>query len=162
MRDGVKVIDVEFGSQQHGSIQTVSGSETQIYLSGRLFRKLTEVPVRYVLQIDRGASTASAFNTLVHELAHLYCGHLGTPNTLFWPDRRGRSHEVVECEAESIAYLVCKQFGLESSADAYLAGYLSGPGQMPEGFDLNLVMKMTTLIREMCQSVLPPRRVPSP
>jgi hypothetical protein len=48
---------------------------------------------------------ASKYATLVHELSHLYCGHLGTPNDKWWPDRTELTKEIREFETESICYL---------------------------------------------------------
>jgi hypothetical protein len=48
----------------------------------------------------------SRYATLVHELAHLYCGHLGTPDDGWWPDRQNLSLTVCEFEAESVSDLV--------------------------------------------------------
>ena len=41
------------------------------------------------LELNDDLSPESRYVTLAHELGHLYCGHLGTPNEKWWPDRRG-------------------------------------------------------------------------
>ena len=69
--------------------------------------------------------------TLAHELAHLYCGHLGTPNDNWWPDRRGLSEAVREFEAESVAFLLCSRLGIENPSHEYLAEYIKGHTRTP-------------------------------
>lgn len=64
--------------------------------------KYVEIPVKYDVIVNGKLSREAQYVTFVHELAHLYCGHLGTPHQQWWPDRRGLSHAHVEFEAESI------------------------------------------------------------
>ena len=59
-------------------------------------------------------SPESRYATLVHELAHLYLGHLGTPSHHWWPDRARLVPEVKEFEAESVSYLVCGRAGIDT------------------------------------------------
>lgn len=49
---------------------------------------------------------AERFVTLAHELAHLYCGHLGPSHGDDWPDRRRLPAVAREIEAEWIAGIV--------------------------------------------------------
>jgi hypothetical protein len=50
--------------------------------------------------LNSNLSAEARYATLVHELAHLYCGHLGTLNDKWWPDRRGLPHAAREFEAK--------------------------------------------------------------
>jgi len=73
-------------------------------------------------QLDVGAR----FATLAHELGHIYCGHLGAHPEGFWPDRSGILNLAQrEMEAEAVAYLVCKRFGLEIRAAEYLKHHVT-------------------------------------
>ena len=47
--------------------------------------------VQNAARANLSASRESRYATIVHELGHLYCGHLGTPNAKWWPDRLGLS-----------------------------------------------------------------------
>ena len=78
----------------------------------------------YCMAVNRNHSAAVKFSTLAHELAHLYLGHLGKDARLSIPDRRGRTHDQIEIEAESVAYLVCKRNGCDCNSEAYIDGYL--------------------------------------
>jgi hypothetical protein len=148
-RDGVRVHQREFGSQQAGQIQKANTRDAFRLPEGPLFKGEREtVPVHFELLLNSHQSREEQFATLVHELGHLFCGHLGSPNKQYWPDRRGLDWQVVECEAESISYLVCTRLGIETPSAEYLAGYLGE----------ETVIKMAGLIQRMGQSRLPFRK----
>ena len=107
-----------------------------------------KIPHRYELLLNSNLSPEARYATLVHELTHLYCGHLGTPNKKWWPDRRGLSNESVEFEAESVSYLVCKRLGIPSPAEAYLSNYVKKTEKVPS-ISLECVMKTAGLIENM-------------
>lgn len=153
-RDGVKIIRRSEGSQSAGSICSVEDpkKESQPFQKGvdRFRAPIYEsVPVRYLMLVNRYLpSNEAEYATVVHELAHLYCGHLGTPNEDWWPDRRGLNKLSEEFEAESVAYLVCSRMGIETSSDAYLSGYLAANLTVPP-ISLDCVMKTAGLIEAM-------------
>ena len=79
--------------------------------------------MRYVVEVNKHHRREQQYVTLTHELAHLLCGHLGHPHKDDgWPGRSELSDAVMELEAETVAYLVCKRGGLESRSEVYLAG----------------------------------------
>lgn len=96
------------------------------------------------------------YATLVHELAHLYCGHLGTPNESWWPGRRGLSDAQVEFEAESVCYLVCERAGLRNPSGPYLSDYLQENDETP-AISMECVLKSAKLIEQMGRERLKPR-----
>jgi hypothetical protein len=59
--------------------------------------------------------------TLIHEIGHM----------LLHDDRREMSRDDKETEAESVSFVVCTHFGLETAAPMYLAGW-SEPKQIKE------------------------------
>lgn len=81
-------------------------------------------PGSYVMKINRHHAPAVQFATLVHELGHLYLGHLGRDAVMNIPARRGLAHAQRELEAESVSYLICQRRGVESNAHEYLSGYV--------------------------------------
>ena len=95
-RDGVCIEPRKEGSQSGGSI----GRSCRGILHFRTGHdkkgdpKLVEVPVRYSILFNENSTRETRYATLVHELAHLYCGHLGTPNPKWWPDRQGLESHV--------------------------------------------------------------------
>jgi hypothetical protein len=157
-RDGVRVHQREFGSQHAGQIQLTNTRDVFRFPERPTFKEKREtVPVRFELLLNSHQSREEQYATLVHELGHLYCGHLGSPNKQYWPDRRGLNCQVVECEAESISYLVCTRLGIETPSAEYLADYLGEGGKMPS-ISLETVIKMSGLIQRMGQSRLPLRK----
>ncbi len=150
-RDGVAFHTAKLGSQQGGSIRVAEGDGRVVRFRG------TAVRVRYHLECASGASRESQYATVVHELAHLYCGHLGTPNPQWWPDRRGLDKSVVELEAESVAYLVCARAGISTPSAEYLSGYVSREPMTPS-ISLDCVMKAAGLIESMGIERLKPRK----
>jgi hypothetical protein len=159
-RDGVRTHRRQEGSQSAGSIHMASGKQAPLKfpISGNRapFPTFVDVPVRYELIINSMLSDEAQYATLVHELAHLYGGHVGTPNEKWWPDRQRLPHEAREFEAESVSYLICERLGIESPSAAYLAGYLKD--KEPPEISLECVMKSTGLIEQMGQKRLKQRK----
>lgn len=150
-RDGVAIHTAKLGSQQGGSIGAAKAPGKML----KFGRK--RIPVRYELELDQSATEESRYATLAHELAHLYCGHLGTPNAKWWPDRRGLDHQVREFEAESVAYMVCTRAAISNPSEQYLAGYVGQQEQVPS-ISLACVMKVAGLIESMGREKLKPRK----
>jgi predicted SprT family Zn-dependent metalloprotease len=74
--------------------------------------------------LNRNHQAPVQFVTIAHELAHLFLGHLGQDIKFHVTDRRGLSHDQVELEAESVAYLVCARNGVKSASETYLTNYV--------------------------------------
>ncbi len=112
-----------------------------------------DIKVRCELLLNAKHSSEAKYATLAHELAHLYCGHLGIPNSDWWPDRRGLSETVREFETESVAFLVCGRLGIKNPAAEYLSQYVNSHTSTP-AISLNCVLKSAGLIEQMGQSRL--------
>jgi hypothetical protein len=112
---------------------------------------------RYVVTVRRDLDLPGKYATLVHELAHLYCGHLGADHTGGWEDRSLYSHEESELEAESVSYLVCRQAGVCSSSEVYLAQFVDNNKTMPP-ISPAVILKVAGRIEAMGEKVLPERK----
>ena len=162
-RDGVRVTRSRQGSQSAGSIaiQRVGDDviNSQPALSGFDSRRMpimVQIPVRYDLVVNSLLSREGQYATIVHELAHLYCGHLGSPNTKWWPNRRGLDTVSAEFEAESVAYLVCRRSRIDTRSERYLANYVCRHDQVPQ-ISLELLMTSARLIENMTRDRLKTR-----
>ena len=161
-RDGIRIQSRKEGSQSGGSIRRTDGGKV-LPLNLDMGKdkdgnpKRVDVPVRYDILFNEAASNESRYATLAHELAHLYCGHLGTPNAKWWPDRRGLDLETEEFEAESVAYLVCGRLGIENPSEQYLAGYFGRDPVVPN-ISIDLVMRSAGLIEQMGREKMKPRK----
>jgi hypothetical protein len=112
----------------------------------------------YRMQINKVLDVGARYATLVHELGHLFAGHLGTPNPKWWEARQDLTITQREFEAESICYLVCGRAGLQTPSDAYLAGYLENNRDIPR-ISLDCVLKTAGQIETMGKRHLKPRKV---
>jgi hypothetical protein len=129
-KDAVLVRRDDFGTNLAGQAVVLHATE-----GGRTVGS-SKNGIAFVVSLARRLGPAEALATLAHELAHIYCGHLGRPtlinpktkkpSPMSWSDRRGRlTVPQQEFEAEATAYLVCRRLGLETRSADYLAGYLS-------------------------------------
>jgi hypothetical protein len=78
----------------------------------------------YQVRLNQNHDSNVQFVTLVHELGHLYLGHLGPDKHLSIDQRPKIDQPQRELEAESLAYLVCKRRGVQSKSESYLADYV--------------------------------------
>jgi len=161
-RDGIRVSGSREGSQSAGKICDVGDKKLEP-LKFRVGRDkcgkpiTVDIPVRYDVLINANHKKEVRYATLVHELAHLYCGHLGTPDKKWWPDRRGLNPLIREFEAESAAWLICGRLGIENPSADYLSGYLDETGEIPK-ISLECVMKVCGLIESMGREYLKQRK----
>ena len=95
----------------------------------------------YLISVNKNASRGEQFSSIVHELGHLFCGHLQPPaGWKTWPMRLLR-HEVEEFEAESVAWLVCDRLNIEPSSVEYLAGYLDENENIPNEVSIENIFR---------------------
>jgi hypothetical protein len=152
-RDGVRVSERADGSQWAGSIQWAAAGQHLEFMIAKPSPNSTQVLLWFELLLNSVLSAEAQYGTLVHELAHLYCGHLGTPNPRWWPDRQNLSLAVREFEAESVSYLVCTRLGIDTASDEYLAGYVRRCPATPP-ISLDRVMKAEWLLEQMGRASL--------
>ena len=96
------------------------------------------------------------YSTIVHELAHIFCGHLGSTKTGKWKDRSNINPQIAEIEAESISYLVCNRLGLHTNSDSYLADYISEHDTMPP-ISFDSVLTVSFVIEQMGTAKFKPK-----
>jgi len=99
-------------------------------------------PTSRTVRVSSAVDDAQAVKTLIHELAHLECGHVADLPT--YATCRGRC----EVEAESVAYVVTAAHGLDASGYtfAYVAGW-AGP-------DLSLVRQAAETVTKAARAIL--------
>ena len=156
VRDGVRVGWSRRGSQGAGSIRPAKGSASQTFTWGVRKPQTMQVPVRYDVVIGSDLSKDAQVSTMVHELAHLYCGHIGTPDKKRWPNRSSLPLNAKEIEAESIAYIVCGRAGIPCKSEEYLEGY-ARKKEDTASISLERVTVVSRLIEDMSTKGLKPR-----
>lgn len=152
-RDGIEIVTKKEGSQLAGFIMTVPWKSLKplLFQTGKDQEgnpDYQSVPVRYSLLLNENLNRESRYATLAHELGHLYCGHLGTPNRKWWPDRSHPEKTVREFEAEAVSFLVCSRKNIANPSDRYLSGYLDHHAEIPP-ISPETIMKAAGLIEQM-------------
>jgi hypothetical protein len=120
--------------------------------------ELRQVPVRYETRVNHSFDPSERYATLAHELAHLYCGHLGAHEQDRWPDRGSVSTEVAEFEAESAAFIACQRLDDDAAMPPYLAQFLEGTPEVPDGISLERIAFAAGQVVEMSLDWVKPRK----
>ncbi len=100
--------------------------------------------------INSTHDSAVKFATLVHELGHLFLGHLGSKPDETLPQRDNLEKKIREIEAEAISYLVLQRFGLESNSHEHLAFYNASPEDLLK-ISVDLIIKISGRIEGMIE-----------
>jgi hypothetical protein len=129
-KDGIEFVPLDAGDAHAGWIRLATRSPQP---KGKH---------RYELAFNRNHPTPTRLVTVAHELAHLYFGHLGEDQGRTIRDRRDRSNEQQEVEAEMAAYLVAKRNGISPRSESYLACYKGAISDI----DLYAVMRVANAI----------------
>jgi len=151
--DGISYYEADHGTASAGFIQIAQKYGAQHV--GK--KKMKKTKVLYNLVVNQNHSKEEKFATIAHELGHLYCGHLGTPDPKWWPGRGNQPLNVREFEAESVAWLVCERAGVKNPSAEYLSGYLNKNAQIPQ-ISLDNVLKAAGMIESMSKRTLTPRK----
>jgi len=105
----------------------------------------------YSIRVSTGANISVKFATIVHELGHLFCGHLcncyGEKPTE--TASRNISHEAKEFEAETVSWLVCRRLGVDNPSYKYLANYFGESNTIPHEVSIDEILKATRLAEEV-------------
>ncbi len=95
----------------------------------------------------------SRYGVLLHELAHIYLGHLGSFKDSWWASRGCLDQWAREVEAEAVAYIVSRRAGLRGASPQYVSGYLDGE-DIPRQISLDMIAKVAGRLDKMGKSRL--------
>jgi hypothetical protein len=110
-KEKIDLMPLDAGDRHAGWVRLLDVSSTK---NGKNF---------YQLAFNRNHSAPTRLVTVAHELAHIYLGHLGPDSGRRVPDRSQIPNELMEVEAEMVAYLVAKRNGLMPRSESYLTNY---------------------------------------
>lgn len=128
LQEGIVYEEESYGNLQAGCIGDGNGS----ILIHENKRERTYVKIMARITVDSHLSTTEKYATVLHELGHYFCGHLGRFGNKKIPDRGGKlSQETKEFEAETTAWLCCKRLGIQHNSEEYLADYLGKDHKLP-------------------------------
>lgn len=126
-------------------------------LAGQIASTITEIEVkdgkyiknaRFDIVVNSNHDIPIKLVTLLHELGHLFCGHVGSYKNNSWPDRKKLSVNSKEFEAESVAWLICERHKINNPSAAYLSGYLDGGKNMPF-VSVDMILKVAGKIESL-------------
>jgi len=140
-RDLIRIDPVKLSSTNAG-FATISSGQGGMKMRIGLHNELDE-PSRY--------------GVLLHELAHIYLGHLGGDKDGWWPSRGNLGRRTMEVEAEASAYIVSRRAGLKGASPAYVSRYLDGDATL-ETISLDLIAKVAGRLEQMGRGTLGKRR----
>lgn len=102
----------------------------------------------FMVKVNSTYAMNEKYSTLIHELGHIFSGHLGKTATSWWEQRPKLSGVSKEIEAESISYLVCNRVGLKTASDTYLSNYIRDHNTIPP-ISLDTVLTVSNYIEQM-------------
>ena len=102
----------------------------------------------FSVTLNSSYSINEKYSTLIHELAHIFCGHLGVNKKSWWKSRESLNETTVEIEAESVSFLVCKRLGLQTTSEAYLSNYIKDHKSIPP-ISFDTILTVSGYIEQM-------------
>ncbi|MBM4321785.1 MAG: hypothetical protein FJ125_18075 [Deltaproteobacteria bacterium] len=124
-------------------------------------RRATEERGRYLLgnpklivEICDQLDLPAGYAALIHELAHIFLGHLGGDDDGWWPERAQLTRPQSELEAESVSYLVCRRAGLAHRTTGHLLPHLRDEHEL-DAIDLALLLRVASFLEKMGEKRLP-------
>ena len=114
-----------------------------------------EYPAHYLISINSHAGDGETMASILHELGHFFCHHLiSPPGQKEWWQSRNLPHNVMEFEAESVAWLICQRIGLQSPSERYLSGYLNANKEIPAGVSIEAIFKAADNVWKMVSTII--------
>ncbi|WP_295627604.1 hypothetical protein [uncultured Corynebacterium sp.] len=149
---GVKVVPAKLGSALGGDVRRAD-LRPLLHRTSRASKVCTR---RYLMRYRESMSGSRLLSVLVHEFAHVLCGHLGPiAQRSEWTRsdlaRVDLPVEVEELEAESTAFIVMRRLGSDTDSADHLRPYVgdTGPEEMAlGGFRYQRVLVAANLILE--------------
>ncbi|OBV10544.1 ImmA/IrrE family metallo-endopeptidase [Erythrobacter dokdonensis] len=119
------------------------------------------------VKLNRRLTDAEKFATLLHELGHLFCGHVGAfdpgkqkDDEYGWPDRSRLPYRAKEVEAELVSWHICERWGLTTGSALYLRPYMERAEADVRQVDLDRVIRAIARIEQFIPRRPPPSKLP--
>lgn len=126
-----------------GYLSHYSEGEVKFHLADKCTARAKSA---FIISVNGRESNASQFQTLCHELGHLFCKHLYYDRS----KERRPSVQQREFEAETVAWLVCKRRGIKNPSEPYLSTY--APDGIIPVCSTEMIMKAVTKIEALLSS----------
>ena len=125
-------------------------------------------PGHWRVKLNRRLTDAEKFATLLHELGHLFCGHVGAfdprnqkGDEYGWPDRSRLPYCAKEVEAELVSWHICERWGLTTGSALYLRPHMERAEADMRQVDLDRVIRAIAKIEQFVPRRPTPLRLPS-
>ena len=110
--------------------------------------------------VNSSEDVTTLFSSLIHELGHVFCGHIGSTEGMPWKDNGKADKNVKEFEAESVCWLVCSRLGIQTSSAGYLHGYIGKNNIIPRGVSNDNILKAAGKIEGLLKPLdVPPKEL---
>jgi hypothetical protein len=140
--EGIRVEWQNFGTNLGDFIDS-GVAEIDVQVTGRTWARTL-----FAVVLNANHSVTSQYTTILHELGHLFCGHLYARNVKWIPHRRGLTDSEVEFEAETVNWLVCERLGIKNNSDRYLSGYLKDNAEIPD-VSVDTILKAAGIVESL-------------
>ena len=142
---GIAVYETAFNNDEIDTVSRITPALRKKYRNFELPKDTS-----YLILTDNTLPLACRYASLVHELGHIFCSHLGINRHAWWPERGDLNIWGEEIEADSVAYLVCRRRGLKTNAENYLLQF-SETHQEIAPFSMNAVIQAANYIEDMAK-----------
>lgn len=149
-RIGISFTEADFGSQMAGKIVPSKRTAKQIIHNRK---QDIYVKIFYDIFVNKNHNKNDTFPTILHELAHLYCGHIDDEYTELFAKKRNLDKIEKEFEAGSVAWIICERLGFYNPSEKYLAGYMKDYNTIPN-ISLDCILNAAGKIEEMLKCAI--------
>lgn len=156
--NGIYCSEANFGTRKGADICIVEKPITYSYINKK--RKEIEVTTDCCITTNCMSDDKAKFLSTLHELAHLFCGHLirgkNTPKNISFPNRTKErlTNNQMEFEAEIAASMVCEVLGVKHDSSKYLIGYMEENNTAPDINYTEMIKAVDKILHILPQEII--------
>lgn len=137
-KDIVKKLGIYYGEKSLGASGGGYAELLNNSIGIQLTHKSKTIDTRYAIIVNSRLNDAEKAATILHEIGHILCGHLGQDKDnkfIKVPKRDNLSHNIEEYEAEKVCEILSGILNIQSNSKEYLKNFT------PEGSSLDIIIK---------------------
>ena len=140
---GIAIKTFEKGVKIAGEICLNDEETVELIVKDKTFKR----PSDYVIYVNSRADNGEVFATILHELGHLYCHHIGNKDKAW--KIRDISYSSKEFEAETVSWLICERLEVGNPSEKYLNEYLDDKGNIPQDISIHHILLAVNEIEKL-------------